>query len=134
MADDRKLEKTGIAGIYRRHAIGCKRKKCECPYIVRWKAQGKSHKQMFNTWELAREFKGTLDSGKSTRRPLSSTTVADHYAQWIAGYRGRTARGLDENTRREYEISFRLHILPLKIARIRLRDLAPPDVRDWLKG
>jgi hypothetical protein len=38
MADDRTLEKTSVAGIYRRHANGCKRDgRCKCPYIVRWK-------------------------------------------------------------------------------------------------
>jgi hypothetical protein len=79
MADERTLERTKTPGIYRRHAEGCKRtRRCECPYIVRWKAQGRSHKQMFATLDLAREFKGGLDSGKTSRRPLSSKTVADY--------------------------------------------------------
>jgi hypothetical protein len=98
---------------------------------VRWKAQGSSHKQMFATFDLAREFKGGLDSGKTTRRPLSSVSVADYYATWLPNYRGRTARGLQESSRQELEISFRLHVLPL-IGRLRMRDLAAPDVRDWL--
>jgi integrase len=59
-------------------------------------------------------------------------SIADYYAKWFAGYTGRTARGLEDSTRREYEISFRLHILPLRLARLRMRDLAAPDVRDWL--
>jgi integrase len=131
--DTRKLEKTSTAGIYRRHADGCKGNgRCRCPYVVRWKAQGRSHKQMFSTFELAREFKGGVSSGKMSRRPLSRETVAGYYEGWIDSYRGRTARGLQESTRREYEISFRLHILPLSIARMRLRDLTAPDVRDWL--
>jgi integrase len=131
--DARKLERTSTAGIYRRHAEGCKGNgRCRCPYVVRWKAQGQSHKQMFSTFELAREFKGGVASGKTSRRPLSSDTVASYYEGWIVGYRGRTARGLEESTRREYTISFRLHILPLSIARLRMRDLAAPDVRDWL--
>jgi integrase len=99
---------------------------------VRWKRQGREHKQMFATYDLAREFKGELASGKTTRRPLSSKTVADYYEGWLPGFRGRTSRGLDDATRQEYESSFRLHILPLKIARLRMRDLASPDVRDWL--
>ena len=134
MADDRTLEKTSTAGIYRRHANGCKRRgRCSCPYVVRWKAQGRSHKQMFPTLDLAREHKGSLASGKTTRRPLSSETVASYFERWIVTYRGRTSRGLEESTRHEYEISFRLHILPLPIARLRMRDLGAPDVRDWLR-
>ena len=77
MADGRRLEKTKMPGVYRRHGYRCNNgKKCGCPYIVRWKAQGQSHKQMFDSYDLAREFKGGLDSGKTTRRPLSSETVA----------------------------------------------------------
>jgi integrase len=133
MGDNRTLETTKHPGIYRRHANGCKRGgRCGCPYVVRWKAVGASHKQMFPTLDLAREFKGGLDSGKTTRRPLSSVTVGAYFPAWLKRYRGRTSRGLEDSTRREYEISFRLHILPLGIARMRMRDLGAPDVRDWL--
>lgn len=131
--DTRKLEPTSAPGIYRRHSGGCRHNgRCKCPYVVRWKQSGKSHKQMFSTFDLAREFKGGLTSGKTTRRPLSSVTVGDYFEPWLTGYRGRTARGLEESTRREYEISGRLHIVPLTIARLRMRDLGAPDVRDWL--
>jgi len=133
MADDRKLEKTRTPGIYRRHAGSCSGNgRCKCPYVVRWKDRGQARKQLFPTFDLAREFKGGLDSGKTTRRPLSSQMVGDYYPSWLENYRGRTTRGLDENSRREYEISFRLHILPYPIARMRMRDVAAPDVRDWL--
>ena len=134
MTDKRKLEKTSVPGIYRRHAGGCKGNgRCKCPYVVRWKERGQEHKQMFATFELAREFKANLGSGKGTRRPQSSLTVATYYETWFPAYRGRTSRGLEKSTRREYEISFRLHILPLPIGRIRMRELAAPDVRDWLR-
>jgi integrase len=133
MADKRTLKKTGTPGIYRRHVGACKRNgRCRCPYVVRWKQGGKSHKQLFATFELAREHKGSLDSGKTTRRPLSSATIAAFYETWLPNYRGRTSRGLEDSTRSGYEISFRLHVLPLPIARMRLRDLGAPDVRDWL--
>lgn len=32
-----------------------------CSYAVCWKQGGSQHKQMFPTWELAREFKGTAN-------------------------------------------------------------------------
>jgi integrase len=131
--DTRKLEPTSAPGVYRRHAGACKRNgRCRCPYVVRWKARGRSHKQMFATFDLAREFKGGLDSGKTTRQPLSSKALADYYETWLPNYRGRTARGFDDSTRREYEISFRHHILPLPIARAKMRDLTAPHLRDWL--
>lgn len=101
-------------------------------YVVRWKDRGIPHKQFFAKLDLAREFKAGLESGMTTRRPLASETVADYYPGWLESYRGRTSRGLEESSRREYEISFRLHILPLPIARMRMRDVAARDVRDWL--
>jgi integrase len=120
-------------GIYRRHAGTCKRNgRCSCPYVVRWKAGGTSLKMMFPTLEQAREHKRTIGPGHATRRPLSRETLAGYYAGWIEGYRGRTARGLEESTRREYEMSFRLHILPLAIGRTRMRDLVASDVAKWL--
>lgn len=131
--DPRKLEKTSVPGIYRRHTSNCKRNGgCRCPYVVRWKDGSRTRKQLFTTFELAREHKGGLDSGKTTRRPLSSKTLSAYYKSWLANYRGRTARGLEDSTRRGYETSFRLHILALPIARIRLRDLGAPDIRDWM--
>src|SRR5437588_10468110 len=102
--DARKLEKTSTRGVYRRHAQGCKSNgRCKCSYVVVWKQGGAQHKQMFATFDLAREFKGGLDSGKTTRRPLSSDTVAEHWGKWFSNYRGRTSRGLADSSRREYE-------------------------------
>ena len=132
--DTRKLEAVkNNPGVYRRHADGCPRKRCHCPYVVRWKDRDRrSRKQLFPTLDQAREFKAALGSGAATRRPLASSTLGDYYEPWLRRYRGRTARGLEDSTRREYEISFRLHILPLPIAGLKMREVGAPDVRDWL--
>lgn len=132
--DSRKLEKTTTAGIYRRHAESCKRNgRCRCSYVVRWKSQGKGHNRLFPTFELAREFKGEMASGKTSRKPPSRETVAGYYEQWIVSYRGRTARGVQGATLREYRISFTHHILKLPIAHTMLRDLTPSAVREWFE-
>lgn len=134
-SDNRKLERTSSPGIYRRHNVGCPGKRCKCPYVVIWRgANQKQHRQMFPTWELAREHKGTIDSGKTTREPQSRTTVGAYYEEWIDTYAGRTSRGLESTTRNEYRMSFENHVLPLPIARARMRDLTARHVRDWLKG
>jgi integrase len=130
--DTRKLEKTKTPGVYRRHAAGCGRRgRCSCPYVVRWKERGSARKQMFATYELAREFKAGMDSGARTRQPLSSQKVSDYFEEWLVAYRGRTRRGLEESTRAEYKKSFRYHIEPLPIAHERMRDLTARDIRDW---
>ena len=51
---------------------------------------GSLAEQMFATYELAREFNGGLDSGKSSRRPLPSETLGGYYEGWIDGYRTMT--------------------------------------------
>ena len=71
--------------------------------------------------------------GTASRQPLSKETVADYYEGWIDGYRGRTTRGVQDSTTRAYRISFEHHILPLPIARTKLRDLTPRGVRDWFE-
>jgi integrase len=130
--DLRKLEKTKTPGIYRRHSGSCSRRgRCDCPYVVRWKERGSARKQLFRTYELAREFKAGMESGTRTRQPLSSERVTDYFAEWLVTYRGRTRRGLEESTRAEYKKSFRLHIEPLPIAAMRMRDLTARDIRDW---
>ncbi len=132
MADARKLEKTGTPGIYRRHNTTCRGTgRCRCPYVVRWKAGGKTYKQMCPTWELAKEQKAIVGASKGPRRPQSSKTIREYWKTWLPAYRGRTARGLTDSTRREYRASFEHHIDPLPIARIRMRDLTPSDVREW---
>jgi integrase len=131
--DTRKLEKTRTPGVFRRHKNGCTGgKKCKCEYVVRWWAQGRQRKQLFDTEKEAREFKGGLDSGKTTRRPQTSQTIEGYYGAWQTSYRGRTTRGVDESTMREYKTSFRLHVLPL-IGRKRMRDLAAPDFQEWFE-
>jgi integrase len=132
--DRRKLEKTGTPGIFRRHAESCKRpRSCGCPYVVCWKAAGKQHKQMFAKADLAREFKRKLGPGQSERQPLSKDTIASYYESWIDSYRGRTVRGVQDSTTREYRISFRHHILPLPVAQTKLRDLTPKGVKGWFE-
>ncbi len=132
--DARKLERTTVPGVYRRHAENCKRPRvCGCPYVVVWKAGGKQHKQMFAKMEEAREHKRGIGPGQASRQPLSKETVAGYYEGWIDGYRGRTTRGVQDSTTRAYRISFEHHILPLPIARTKLRDLTPRGVRDWFE-
>ena len=105
--DARKLERTTVPGVYRRHAENCKRPRvCGCPYVVVWKAGGKQHKQMFAKMEEAREHKRGIGPGQASRQPLSKETVAGYYEGWIDGYRGRTTRGVQDSTTRAYRISF----------------------------
>ncbi len=134
MADKRKLQRTSQPGVYRRHAHGCPLTgRCKCPYVVIWRDRGHQHKQLFPTFDLAREHHAKTASGVHPRQAHSTVTIGAYYQQWLPGYHGRTARGFEDSTRREYETSFRLHILPFKLAQLRMRDTTAPDIRDWLR-
>src|SRR5215210_1608477 len=99
MSENRKLEKTTTPGVYKRGA----------QYVVRWKHRGQSHKRYFATYSEAREFKRGLHG--SAKQPTTKQTVGDYFEGWIVSYRGRTVRGLDEDTRTEYRRSFEHHVL-----------------------
>lgn len=130
MADSRKLTTTKYPGLYRRHGRECDGNgRCECGYVVRWKHRGQSRKRFFPTLAEAREFKGKADSGQRT--PPSRLSIDDYYERWIENYRGRTRRGLEDTSRREYRISFARHILAL-LGGVRLRDLSARDIREWM--
>ena len=117
--DSRKLERTKTPGVYKRADR----------YVVRWKYRGREHKRHFATFAEAREFKRTL--GGPGKQPTTRQTVAYYYENWIGGYRGRTARGLEETTRDSYRDSFDRHVIPLPIARQKMRDVTSRDVSDW---
>jgi integrase len=117
--DSRKLVKTKEPGVYRRGEA----------YVVRWKHRGQSHKRHFRTFSEAREFKRGLHA--TNKQPMTRQTVADYFDAWIVSYRGRTVRGLDEETRTEYRRSFEHHILP-RLGLQKLRDLGSRDISDWL--
>ena len=124
LKDTRKLETTSAAGIYRRHAERCRRNgRCKCSYVVGGRRRATGTTRCSPTFELAREFKGAMDSGKTTRKPLSSDTDRGYYELAAELPRPHRPAGLRTSTLREYGISFEHHILPLPIARTKLRDL-----------
>ena len=118
--DSRKLERTKYPGIYKRS---------DGFYVVMYRHRGKQHKKVCRTLALAREFK---NQGGTTKAPESKQTVESYGATWIDFYRGRTARGLDDETRSQYRRSLDHHITPRKyLGGVKLRDLASRDISDW---
>ena len=99
-----KLDRTSTPGIYRRHKSSCPRKgKCDCQYVVVTTHRGKQHKTFHATLAEAREAKG--DRTGSERQGARSR-VARSISTRASGWRrcqGRTARGLDEDTRATYQ-------------------------------
>jgi integrase len=65
------------------------------------------------------------------RQTTTRQRVADYFDGWIDSYRGRTSRGLEDTTRELYRRTAEHHLLPYRIARLRVRDVTSRDVSDW---
>jgi integrase len=114
-----KLERTKTPGIYRRGGR----------YVVVWQHRGRQHKSFHATLAEAREAKGRRDAGD--RRPASREPFEDYARRWLGTYRGRTARGLSERTRRTYRGDVERRAIPY-FRGYRLEEVEPPDVRAFV--
>jgi integrase len=93
--DSRRLVRTATPGIYKRGGR----------YVVTYRdPQGRQRKRYAATIGEARDLKAALraDVARGEFRALSRVTFAEYAPQWIAGYQGRTARGLRDSTRADY--------------------------------
>lgn len=99
-------------------------------YVVVWRHRGKQHKSSHRTYAEAREAKAQREAGD--RRPSTKQPFAEYAEAWLVGYQGRTARGLDEDTRKGYRRSIELHAEPF-FDGYRLCDIEQPDVRRYIK-
>ncbi len=124
-----KLDRTTTPGVYRRHVKGCNGKRCECAYVAIWRHQGRQHKSTHRTLAEAREAQGARAAGDT--RPASRELFEDYAREWIDTYRGRTARGLSERTRRTYRRDLDNWAIPYFRGR-RLAAVEPPDVRGFV--
>lgn len=127
-----KLTKTKAPGIFRRHVKGCHGEgRCKCSYVIVWRHRGRQHTETYRTFVEASEAQGGRKVGET--QPSSRKTVRAYYQDWIDSYRGRTRRGLEDTTRREYRTSFERHVLP-QIGGLRLGDLSAKGIREWMEG
>jgi integrase len=117
----RKLVKTSVPGIYRRGG--------RYVVIVR-DPSGKPRKHAAATMKEARAKKATLtaDVQRGEWRETSRVTFAEFAPNWIATYGGRTSKGIEEHTRRDYEASLNADAIPF-FGRTRLTAITPQEVK-----
>ena len=121
------LTKTKTPGVYRRHVQGCRKKRCECAYVVIWRHRGRQHKETCANYEQACERKSGTKSGKG--RPKSKIRFGSYFPTWIESYAGLTSRGFSETTRPEYRRPIEKHALP-RWRNWRLVEIESGDVRE----
>src|SRR4051794_14462395 len=98
----RRLTKTSTPGIFKRGD------RFVVVYRDRW---GKQRKAFASTLAQARDVKAqrTLNRAKGEE---SRALFADYARAWLKTYAGRTARGLREETRADYERALERHAIP----------------------
>jgi integrase/recombinase XerD len=94
-------------------------------YVVVWRHRGKQHKQFFRTYAEAREAKGKKTGGESA--PATKQRFDLYAREWVAVYQGRTARGLDEDTREGYRRALEAYAIP-HFGTLPLRDIGRSDL------
>jgi integrase len=114
-----KLVKTQTPGVYKRGDR----------YVVVWRHRGKQLKSFHRTYAEAREAKGQRAGGVS--RPSTKQPFGEYAKAWIDGYQGRTAKGLDEDTRTAYRRALELYAIPF-FEGYKLAEIEPPDLRKFV--
>ena len=118
-----KLERTKTAGVFRR------RGKAGTVFVVAWSHGGRPQRKTFPTYDEARAFKGKT---ATTPTPAPSRErFAAHALAWVEAYRGRTARGVTETTRKRYRDGLTHHAIPY-LGDVRLADLDRQRIKAWL--
>lgn len=111
---------TSVPGIYTRGGS----------YVVVSRHRGKQRKSFHRTLAEAREAKA--DRTGSARPAPQTRRAFDEYAiEWIKTCQGRTARGLDDDTRAGYKRALELHAIPYFGATL-LRDIGRADLDQFI--
>lgn len=117
-----KLTRTKVPGIYRR-ASGTS-------YVVAYRDErGKQRRRTARTMVEAKRLKAAVatDLARGEHREVSRTPFNDYAENWIASYAGRTARGLRDETRADYEKALQRWAIPF-FGRMAVSAITPTDL------
>jgi integrase len=98
-------------------------------YVVKYSDRGKPRKKYLRTLTEAKKFKATAATGEV--RPTSSRSFRDYALEWLQTYRGRSAKGISEETRGWYALALKTHAIPYFRA-IRLDHIDAPRLRAFI--
>ncbi len=122
--DTRKLARTKTPGIFTRGD----------DYVVVYRdPNGRQCKRVVPTLAAARAVKATVtaDVHRGEYRETSRVTFAEYAADWLVSYRGRTSRGIREETLAEYRRQIERRAIPF-FGKLRLSAIEPRDVKRYV--
>jgi len=130
-----KLERTNTPGVFRRHAKGCAREgRCDCSYVVTWRAHGRPHTATYRTAAEAREAKRANESdvARGEFTAPARVTLREYAVEWVDRYQGTGRRGFREQTRDEYRRLLTRYALRYFPPRLPLTEVTPRMVADYI--
>jgi integrase len=130
-----KMERSNTPGIFRRHAKGCDRAgRCECSYVITWRAHGRQHTETHRTLGEAREAKRAheADVARGEFSAMARVTLHEYAREWIERYQGTGRRGFREETRDGYRWNLERFALRYFPPGLRLAELSPRMVADFI--
>ena len=112
---------TATPGIYKRGSRYC---------VVFRDAYGKQRKRSARTLAEARDLKSTLtaDVARGEYRAVSKIGFTEYALEWIEHYGGRTARGIREQTKVDYQDRLEQYAIPF-FGRMQLAAIEPRDLK-----
>ena len=123
-----KLERTDTPGVFRRHRKGCGRAgRCDCAYVIEWRAHGRKHTETHRTLAEAREAKRAheADVARGEFAAAARETLHEYARSWVERYQGNGRRGFREETRHEYRGLLERYALTYFPPRLKLSEIMP---------
>jgi integrase len=98
-------------------------------YVVKYTHRGKVRKKYLRTLTEVKKFKATIAAGDAA--PTSAQSFKSYATDWLRTYKGRSARGISDETRESYTHALTAHAIPF-FGTTRLDRIDPPMLRDYI--
>jgi integrase len=98
-------------------------------YVVKYTDRGKPRKKYLRTLTEAKKFKATAAAGDA--RPTSARSFQSYAPEWVQTYRGRSRKGVSEETRESYAYALTAYAIPY-FRTTRLDHIDAPRLRRFI--
>jgi integrase len=98
-------------------------------YVVKYTHRGKVRKKYLRTLTEVKKFKAAVAAGDAS--PTSARSFREYATEWLGTYKGRSAKGISDETRESYTHALTAHAIPF-FGTTRLDRIDPPMLRHYI--
>ncbi len=99
-------------------------------YVVKYTDRGQRRKKYLRTLTEAKKFRATALAGEA--RPTSAQSFKSYATEWVRTYRGRSAKGISDETRESYAHALTHHAIPF-FGTTQLGRIDPPMLKRYVE-